>query len=49
MKDEAPTIKSGIEWQQAISWHLGCGWGSTVYTLDECVEKIKALMKNQKD
>jgi len=33
------------EWQQAISWELGCQWGAQVYTLEECVEKIRELKR----
>lgn len=36
------------EWEQAMSWELGCPWGAKVYTLEECVDKIRELKRNQK-
>lgn len=45
-KAEPPTDKV-YEWQQAISWELGCPWGEKVYTLEECVEKIRGLRESR--
>lgn len=42
------TEREGYEWQQAIGWELGNQWGSQVLSLEECVEKIRELKRNQK-
>lgn len=41
--------REAYEWQQAMSWELGCPWGSTAYTLEQCVAKIRELKRPKID
>lgn len=42
------TEREGYEWQQEIGYALGNQWGAQVLSLEECVEKIRELKRNQK-